>query len=393
MSTNSENNNKSGKKGNRYQRSQKFRETRGEREMNEYNIKRDQRLYRGFDDLTSLFQQVALATVVFPKMIPITTRGIGFALHWFWEFYSTLNIHLQINRFAIFRTALQQFEKKMMIVNSKTASNRRTAFRSVNMDYRLKVESQGRPLHLSIITDLVNSVGNIVVKDQTYCPMLPILGTKDAMFILTASNLRSTVVNASNPLHPADERERLFETCAIPGSIWLHGVNGWILLNADEICPDEYDVTQFIQDNNQLSTLINALHKHPRLVSRFEEDTEGTQSILVSVDELKNSLATIREELAIPERNEELGEAPNPRMQIMAQFRDVEPQLGSECSAFRSIDDVRSEAFVKGSVQLLGELIHENGLPRYATQCIRVEHNVAKEATLSPHSLLRSMLQ
>lgn len=99
------------------------------------------------------------------------------------------------------------------------------------------------------------------------------------------SNLRETVLALANPATQPQVREAFYQHNPVPGAI-RRDVNGThVLVNADEIMPENYGVNELRDDIDEYSRMFTWLHKKlPKFVrtTSINQLKKGDKSAFVS---------------------------------------------------------------------------------------------------------------
>jgi hypothetical protein len=111
---------------------------------------------------------------------------------------------------------------------------------------------------------------------------------------ITFSNLRETVVALANPATNPQVREAFYAHNPIPGAIWRVENGSHVLVNPDEIMPDNYDIPQYRHDIREYIAMVAWLqHKVPKYVRIGEINYEGSGDASLFVSNLQEDLKMV----------------------------------------------------------------------------------------------------
>lgn len=117
-------------------------------------------------------------------------------------------------------------------------------------------------------------------------------GVQDVLY-LYPSNVREVLLNMADPVTPGVRRNRFHDLNPIPGADWeQHPVHGWLLVNVDQVWPEDYGVADLRADvfahQNLLRATANVLPSS--FLSTFTWSGKGNKSGLVSMDPVDMSV-------------------------------------------------------------------------------------------------------
>lgn len=248
--------------------------------------------------------------------IPITTRGIGFHVHRYYEMCSNIFGHLMpCTIHQMYRVALLQLDIRLQCCHRDSGFSF-----DPNVDVVYEWPHFKEFTELSIVQENFNavsrsisSVGSFVLNEIAYQPYVPPMQERSKIFqthnieddeneesdinenvvsdnrlicdpyLVTISNLGSVVKVLSSCDTPTNERIRYKQRNAIPGALFDDST---LLTNALEIMPDNYDfaaASNDMLDFMALLTLVKAHASTQTLVEPVYFQQPGHISILVSV--------------------------------------------------------------------------------------------------------------
>ncbi|KAK6616800.1 hypothetical protein RUM43_015043 [Polyplax serrata] len=217
-----------------------------------------------------LFTSVECGESSYAVLIPVSTRGIGFASVLEHQRFSddSMDIH------AYYRVMLHLFQLEVVLsYRSQTViPNRPFAVIPTLPADETNVLMSISQVPLATYT-ILHNVGAVHTPDDYY-PVLrypPLeyewdrvseddryaIGTQWAIS-LNVSNIREILLLLSDPITPLDVRNGFIDHCPIPGAQWINN----LLMNADDIYPDNYDYTRLSYDVRLYQLLLsNASNK------------------------------------------------------------------------------------------------------------------------------------
>lgn len=266
-----------------------------------------------------VYQQQAQSGTTNKKVIPVTTRGIGFhTLNFHNE--ATLNVPrielpLRATVNELYRVSLMQLARQVLLAEAGPVHSQ--AFR---VDPMPRISAFGCHRNSIFVSDAINSVGNYtfnsvdhitVIPDAKiyqevagyepvveYNPVSPQPGvttapspTKRARvlhsipnpYFITIFNLRDAVEALSNPNVPIELRNRFIQRNPIPGAIFIDG----LLTNPGTVMPSrfaDYQRTTFPLDVNNCEALINQVAPIcPGSIGSVAMDGKGNELSLCTV--------------------------------------------------------------------------------------------------------------
>lgn len=151
-------------------------------------------------------------------------------------------------------------------------------------------------------------------------------------------NLREVVLSLGNNNVPVQYQRRFHRNNPIPGAIWEGAPENPILLNADEIIPDDYGQEELTDDIVDLKVKINFLNKKgPNyFTSAISLSPDGSKSMLVCNEQ---------EYLKVLDRN--------PGEDILRYYDRL--KLTGDITEFYNIEKLTPIEQIYGTLSLLGE--------------------------------------
>lgn len=251
--------------------------------------------------------------------IPLTTRGIGIHSAIYHNTYTkTIAGVPECSAAQLYRISLLQLDVKMQIncranltLDDDVEITTPLAFAS------LFDESQ----NFRLISEAINSLGNFRLDDANYQPHIPAMpekyeGNDDANarvgasshcttpesfdceaderlaedeaprrlvpnpYLVTIHNLRQVVMALSDDNTPLAERWQFIRRNPIPSAIFEHD----LLINADEIMPDDYDLNAIVKDALAFGRMIDAMRDvDENIVERVYFESHGNIALLSCV--------------------------------------------------------------------------------------------------------------
>lgn len=248
------------------------------------------KLFPGVKSEQSAADKLEVVSTLKAITLCITTRSMGFGtVTTFLAMMDLQNVPLRGDIYQFYRVSLAIFESKVqfcqrgvqMIVGNNDdylRLNNTADFMQVCKTKAILPDPISRP---------INAIKNVKVYDRQYYPKFAAdREDQDGNFIpqsehVTLSNLRRTVVALSRNATPLEIRRRFSNNNPIPGAIWSEN---FLLLNPDEIIPEDYDIQHLSDDMDDIQPKIDFLaRKLPKYFSESINFTiEGSKSIFAS---------------------------------------------------------------------------------------------------------------
>lgn len=217
-----------------------------------------------------------VVTKVQAKIVPVTTRGIGFATQSIYVRVMGTIRNLPIcSVYQLYRLSLAQFKYKIsralhnncLPTNVNRALYLHPIFRSDLEEVLLSMQ-----INFNLLANIIDAVGVFSYGDVTYYPRIPNLVNSRCAVIL--SNLIQTVLAMSNPQHDRAARVYFYENNQIPGAIW-EGIQppvgmrrpgefviNPVITNPDEIMPAEYGHPELLADVAAVQDLLEVCSRN-----------------------------------------------------------------------------------------------------------------------------------
>lgn len=266
--------------------------------MKELQDQLDKDLFFGFSFDSKSMHGQKVAVVPQAQIVPVTTRGIGFAAHsLFVRIASTIQKLPPCTVYQLYRVALAQFEFRVsqsthntyLPENCSLTTYTRPSFSVEMSDILLSM-----PVNFNLIANIINAVGVLTFGEVTYYPKIPNLPFNPCC--VSFSNLRATVMAMANPRHNRVERTDFYNNNPIPGAIWrgieppqgrqAQFVPDPVLMNPDQIMPAHYDHTDFQTDVAEVMNLLDVCARkksnYVNLDIKLNYMSPGQKTLLVS---------------------------------------------------------------------------------------------------------------
>ncbi|KAK6637190.1 hypothetical protein RUM44_007604 [Polyplax serrata] len=236
-----------------------------------------------------LFTAVECAESSYAVLIPVSTRGIGFAC--VLEYQRFMDDSMTIH--AYYRVMMYLFQLKLVLsYRSQTVISNRP----FNVIPTLPADETNVRMSIAQVPlatyTVLHTVGAVHAPDDYY-PVLrfPILeynwnkmssddryavGTQWAIS-LNIMNIRDILMLVSDPATPLDVRNGFSDHCPIPGARWVDN----LLINAEDIWPDNYDYSRLSYDIRSYQLLLsNASNKvYKGFIRQIDWNGRGTNHV------------------------------------------------------------------------------------------------------------------
>ena len=247
------------------------------------------KLYPGVKNEQSAADRLEVISTFKAIVLCITTRTIGFGtISTFLTIYDLHNVPQRGDIYQFYRVSLALFEFKIQFCQRgvQMITENLDDYEQLHNSADFMQVCKTKPIMPDPITRPINAIGNIKIYDRQYYPRFAANRTNDnGDFIpqsekVTFSNLRRTVVALSNPETPLEVRRRFYNNNPLPGAKW----NNFILLNPNDIMPDNYDVQHLSDDMDDIQPKIDFLaRKMPKYFTEpINYELEGKKAILSS---------------------------------------------------------------------------------------------------------------
>lgn len=275
---------------------------RSTKRMEKHRQKRGQEVQHAFKEelekkysFDSLISSKLVHSVTSSIPIPVSTRGLGFAIVDHFEAARLANINIRITATQAFRVShAQLYVKASQLRPTYLPNDTAPEINRLYLDEETR-EVLKRDSNFSIVAELINSYGNVDRHQCNFVPQLispPILAFAQAPehtymfpdpFNVNYVNLRDIVASLANPLVPVAERQFFRAHNPIPGALWNADHT---LANPLDIWPNDYDADQLAQDVSQVAmTLVHVQRKKPNWVGKIDTSSSsgGKCSILATL--------------------------------------------------------------------------------------------------------------
>lgn len=273
------------RQGNRRNRAQNFRAAVGDRTTTVFDTRRNNSLFEGFGTVQEYASKLGTLVVPCVRDLHVTTRGIGYMVN---ELFDRLEEEYGEARMGdctkhnLFRCALIQFDCKMFQASKRQFEHRagEQILQHPILNYELTEITLSNPQNFSPISGIISSIGNVTVGNQTYhCGIEEDVN----MFTLSYSRLRDYVVLLANVDTPLNVRLDAFANNSIPGADFGEDVANPVLVNANDIMPDDHGVGGINRDFRLMHLLLNYLsRKVPHYMGTVDYSPNGTISSLMT---------------------------------------------------------------------------------------------------------------
>lgn len=340
------------------------------------------KLFPGVKDGQTAADRLEAVNTLKAITLCVTTRSIGFGtLHMFSCLYQFNNVPVQGSIYEMYRVCLAVFEVKVKIVQRGI-----TAIEGVPDDYEdirmaedLVVAAKGVIALPDQITSVINAIGRIKVYDSVYVPKIGRNNqTVGGEFIpqteqVTFSNLRRVVESLADIQTPPLVRLRFYNNNPIPGAVWNDAPLNPVLMNADEIMPANYTVTDFRDDVHALHAKMNFLAKKaPKYFTKpVSFEVEGSKSMLV---------CNKQESLRCSDRRIEQREEGRHIVALPDYYQTA--KVEGDVEEFYNLIHLTTGEQVEGNITLLGETPQSNEL-KYPIYLNRDERACIEYSNLS----------
>lgn len=242
--------------------------------------------------------------------IPITTRGIGIHTNNYYNFVrdalGQTPAPLPCTVYQMYRVSLLQLDVRIQCCQAasilpfdpETDVTYPLPYLNEFTDHSIVGEN------FQCLARAISSVGNFTEADIAYQPYVPHMHDRYAddvnengdasdldqqvepdPYLVTIQNLRSVVVALANPNTTLRLRRRFIHRNPLPGAVFVNNV----LMNADDIMPDNYDFKMASDDCVAFLKLMQSFGEHSRLIQPIRYQCEGHISILTSLHHPRNA--------------------------------------------------------------------------------------------------------
>lgn len=241
---------------------------------------------RNSDSFSSSIPREVLPTCRHALPLPISTRGIGFAVSYTYTFLSRFR-HFRMSIYQLYRASLIQFQVRLFEASESMFKHQIIPKDYNNMHMSLKdrkfVTREAK--NFKMIATVLNSFGPFGYDDISYQPYLPETECPDP-FNVTILNLRETVVAlSSSTANTKEARWAFYQHNSIPGAKWEVNESTMEarLTNPNEIIPVEFDISD---DYNQFVDAIMMINQeYFNHIGTVNYSGKGRPSQLVSIKE------------------------------------------------------------------------------------------------------------
>lgn len=252
----------------------------------QYFRKNKSKVQRRPKTLNSTVPGEVLPTCKHALPLPISTRGIGFAVSYTYTFLSRFR-HFEMPIYQLYRASLIQLQVQLFEASDSMYKHQIIPKDYNNMYISLKDRKfvSREPKNFKMITTIINNFGPFTNDGISYQPFLPDAECPNP-FNVTIRNLRETVVAlSSSDENTKEARWTFYQHNSIPGAKWEVDENtkDARLTNADYIMPSEYDLiddyTKFV---NSIMTISQEYFNH---MGTLTYSGKGGACQLVSIKE------------------------------------------------------------------------------------------------------------
>lgn len=302
----------------------RFRERKGAEFMAANQKRLDARLGGNIDDLIKSLEKINVRPSSVSKQLPITTRGLGLTIS---KLYPVAQSKQPDNCtvFALYRASLAQFElqvrnSRRYDVQMETAPRPEKQECDFTESYEQTILSRAK--NFQPVSSIINSYGHFQLHASVYHPFVPVpfiknqtlfhqeatkrkvtddkeIVSKEVLevrtltgfvpdpYVVTLSNLRTTVEYLHNGDSDIEVRRYFYEHNPLPGAIWQPAT--YILMNPDDIAPIQMGKPLLIQDLDMVENwLARFKGKVPYANGTCSYDGKGNVSqILMSRNDLR----------------------------------------------------------------------------------------------------------
>lgn len=201
-------------------------------------------------------------------IIPITTRGIGLLSDICFKSvkvcYPKSVERSNCTVYECYRVALAQHNLQMSKSFGISFGFTDPCIRDVSIQNNynnIGIVTEFENLSFLPVADLINSSGYFDFKGIKFRPIIyePQKNNKNNIipdpYVITINNLRDTVVALSDPTTDLDVRKEFIANNPIPGAKFIDN----LLINPDEIIPDNYDRNLFAEDYTKFKSMLSIL--------------------------------------------------------------------------------------------------------------------------------------
>lgn len=250
------------------------------------------KLFPGVKDGQTASERLEAVNTFKAITLTVTTRAIGFGtMHIFLSLFEFANVPQRGDIYQLYRVGLAVFQAKLQIVQRSVTCILYTEedYETVPANEDLIMTAKGILNLPDQLTSVINAIGKVKISERLYIPKMGKYHyTRNHAFLpqpeqVTFNNLRNTVVALNDARTPIEYRRTFYQNNPIPGAIWEGAPNDPVLVNPEEIMPEDYDVTDLADDIDALRAKMNHLNKKgPKYFTKPVnfEDT-GTKSMLV----------------------------------------------------------------------------------------------------------------
>lgn len=361
------------RRGRDQKRQDAFRENVGQQKAKELQEQLDKDLFFGFSYDSKAMESQKVTVTPQAQIVPVTTRGIGFAAHsLFVRISSTIRNLPPCTVYQLYRVALAQFEFRV----SQSLHNNYLPTTCPKEDYVQPIFSTEMTdlllsiqVNFNLIANIINAAG-VFSFDVTYYPRIPNLPNHPCC--LTTTNLRATVVALANPRFDRAERVRFYQNNPIPGAIWQGVVppSGRrladfeidpILANPNQIMPARYTPRDLQKDIAAMQDLLDVCarkkSKYVNLDVKINYSSPGQKTLLTS-NKMRGDLRILQ---------------PSVNRENVIDWKTTDLPSGSLNEFWCSVPIEPTAMFV-GALQLMGE-VPDPGPPEPGIFSFRREFN------------------
>ncbi|AVK59491.1 coat protein [Wuhan fly virus 6] len=284
------------------QRAQQMREKRGQENVDAYNDKIKEKWISGVETAEKLEARMKETANQRAQMLSISTRGVGVNL--LTSIFTTTAYKNDIptpNVYSLYRVALAVIEAKVQSLKPNYPIPPRFSEDIAQLNNSADFERVCRSVVFlpKPITTMVNSIGIVKNGNSIYIPTFcKDLADSEDRFVPTPegvrfSNLRQVVTTLADPATPRQYRDAFYARNCIPGAKWNEN---HILMNADEIMPNNYGTEDLSRDSIRITPWMSNVQKHvPKLVGgTVSFESTGRRCLFICNDQ---------ESLRLPDRN------------------------------------------------------------------------------------------
>ncbi|KAK4882267.1 hypothetical protein RN001_005586 [Aquatica leii] len=250
------------------------------------------KLFPGVKNGQSAMERLDEVNTLRAITLTVTTRAIGFGTaSIFASLYEFNNVPVRGTIFQLYRISLAILEVKVKVCQRSITSvqTNKEDYARLIMNEDMIQAVKGITMLPDQLTSVIKAVGKVKVGDKLYTPKFARDRYTDRRdtFIpqsenITFSNVRRVVLAVADHNTPIDYRRRFYRNSPIPGAIWAGGPNDPVLINPDEIMPDDYGLNELNDDIVECHAKLTFLAKKaPKYyTSAVGYEPEGTKAML-----------------------------------------------------------------------------------------------------------------